>query len=1060
MNDSTYLFPVSFAQQRLWFLDQLLPGNPFYNIPAALRLKTRLNVAALRRSLNEIVRRHEALRTCFSVVDGQPVQVIAPVLELELAVADLGGIAEGERESEALRLAGAEAQRPFDLATGPLLRASLLQLADADYVLLLVMHHIVTDGWSMGVFFRELTDLYGAFVMGRPSPLPPLPIQYADYAVWQRQWLDGEVRQRQVGYWREQLAELPVLELPTDRPRPAVQSFRGGHHALRLEAGLTAGLRQLSQREGVTLFMTLLAAFQTLLHRYTGQDDIVVGSPIAGRNRAELEGLIGFFVNTLVLRTDMSGDPSFLELLRRVQQTAMGAYAHQDLPFEMLVEELQPERDLSRNPLFQVMIQLQTDAARSQTSSGEPPPFNVGRQTAIFDLSWSFWDSAEAVTGQIEYHSDLFGAATVQRMSRHFTHLLEGVVADPAARLSELPLLSETDRRQLLVDWNDTDAEFPDDACIHTLFERQVQRSPEAIAVVYGDQQIRYSELNARANQLAHYLRSLGVGPEDLAGVFVERTQDVPVALLGILKAGGAYVPLDPAYPHQRLALMLADANPSVVLTHATSADRLPSSNARVVLLDGHSDVIARCSRDNPEVRVTPSNLAYVIFTSGSTGRPKGVLVEHRGVTNVATAQQRMLGVGPQDRVLQFSSLSFDASVFEYVMALCSGAAVYPVSRELQSPGPRLATLLREHAITLVTLPPSVLAALPVEDLPQLRTITAAGEACPAELVRRSKGKRFFNLYGPTETSIWATVAECNDDNRKPPIGKPILNTQIYILDRHMQAVPVGVAGELHIGGVGVARGYLNRPELTAEKFVPDPFCRRSGARLYKTGDLARYLEDGSIEYLRRIDDQVKIRGIRIELGEIETVLRQNAGIREAAVMLREDSPDARKLVAYIVAGPQTPSESELRNLVRQELPEYMVPAAFVTLHAMPLTPNGKLDRRSLAPPEQPDPSKQANFVAPRTAVEERLAKIWSDVLGIHKPGVHDNFFDLGGHSLLATQLVSRLHAAFGIDVPLRRFFETPTIAGLAEEIEIARWAARGVNNLEFTGDEVEEGAV
>src|SRR5262249_34396338 len=743
----------------------------------------------------------------------------------------------------------------FDLARGPLLRANLLQLGEADYVFLLVMHHIVTDGWSMGVFFRELTELYGAFVIGRPSLLAELPIQYADYAVWQRQWLDGEVRQRQVAYWKEQLADLSVLELPTDRPRPAVQSFRGAHHALRLEAGLAAGLRQLSQREGVTLFMTLLAAFQTRLHRYTGQDDIVVGSPIAGRNRAELEELVGFFVNTLVVRTDVSGDPSFVDLLKRVHQVAINAYAHQDLPFEMLVEELQPERDLSRNPLFQVMLQLQTDTTvRKEAAQEALPTFNVPTGMAMFDLSWSFWDSPEGLIGQIEYNTDLFDATTIERLATHFMRLLEGVVADPAARLSELPLLSADERRQLLVDWNDTDTDYPRDACIHDLFERQVERTPDAIAVVYGDEQLSYAQLNSRANQLAHHLQRLSVRPDVMVGVFLERSVDMVVALLAVLKAGGAYVPLDVTYPKERLASMLEDARASVILTHARFSDRLLVRDSRVVQLDALEE-IARASTDNPSRLTTPNHLAYAIYTSGSTGTPKGILVTHRGLTNYLSwcIQAYPLAAGQGAPV--HSSVAFDLTVTALFAPLLAGRAVHmlPEPEGVEA----LATALRKtRDFSLVKITPAHLELLRAQIRPKeaaglTRAFIIGGQSLTAETVNfwreHAPDTILMNEYGPTESVVGCCVYRVTADTAKAgpvPIGRPIANTHLYILDRHLHPVPIGVSGELYIGGDGLARGYLNRPELTRKRFVPDPFSSQPDARIYRTGDLARYRPD------------------------------------------------------------------------------------------------------------------------------------------------------------------------------------------------------------------------
>jgi len=1029
--------PLSFAQERLWFLDQLEPGNTAYGIPIAYRLQGSLDVAALEWSLNEIVRRHEVLRATFAVVDGRPAQVIAPEMRLTLPVEDLRGLPEAEQEAEVERWATEEAHHPFDLAQGPLLRATLLRLNEEEHVLLLTMHHIVSDGWSMGVFNRELAVLYEAFSAGEPSPLPELPIQYADFAVWQRGWLQGEVLEEQLAYWRQHLGDdLPVLELPTDRPRPAAQSFRGAHQTFVLSNALTESLKALSRQEGVTLFTTLLAAFKTLLYRYTGQEDVVVGSPIANRNRSEIEGLIGFFVNTLVLRTDLSGNPTFRELLGRVREVTLGAHDHQDLPFEKLAEALQPERDLSHNPLFQVMFAFQNAPAEVLALPGlTVTPLEVESKAAQFDLTLSMEDMGRGLKGAVEYNTDLFDGATIERMIGHFETLLGGIVVNPEQRLSELPLLTEAERLQLLVEWNDTEADYPQDQCIHQLFEERAARTPDAVAVVFEKEQLSYAELNRRANQLARHFQKLGVGPEVLVGLCVERSLEMVVGLLGILKAGGAYVPLDPAYPKERLAFMLEDTQTPVLPTQERLRENLPQHGARVVCLDMDWEAIAKESDKNPDSTVTAGNLAYVIYTSGSTGRPKGVLVPHQGLLNMSEAQVRTFELGPGDRVLQFASLSFDAATFEIFMALRVGATLCLGTQESLLPGPTLIEMLQDLGVTIVTLIPSALASLPIEKLPHLHTITVAGEACSVDLVARwAEGRRFFNLYGPTEATIWTTAAECVDGSHKPPIGHPVDNTGIYLLDTHLQPVPVGVPGELHISGVSLARGYLNRPDLTAQKFIPNPFSDEPGARLYKTGDLARYLPDGNIEFLGRIDHQVKIRGFRIELGEIEAVLGQYPAVWETVVLAREDTPSVKQLVAYVVPkNGQVPAISELRRFLKENLPDYMVPSAFVMLDALPLTPNGKVDRRALpAPDKKVFLNLQEAFVAPRTSIEEQLTEIWAGLLGMGRVSIHDNFFDLGGHSLLAAQLLSRVNEAFQVELSLRSLFETPTVAGLA----------------------------
>ncbi len=1035
--------PLSFAQQRLWFLDQLEPGNLFYNIPTAVRLTGTLNVGALERSLNEIVRRHQVLRTTFAAVDGRPAQVIARELAIPLPITDLRNLPASERDAEALRLATEEARLPFDLSRGPLLRARLLQMDEKERIALLSMHHITSDGWSMNILIRELAALYDAFSSNQPSPLAGLPIQYADFADWQRGWLQGEVLESQLSYWTQQLANSPpMLELPTDRPRPAVVTSRGATRSFVLPQPLSDALKALSRQEGVTLFMTLLAAFQTLLHRYSSQEDICVGTPIANRTRAEIEGLIGFFVNTLVMRVDLSGDLTFRELLKRVREVALEAYAHQDLPFEMLVEALQPRRNLSHTPLFQVMFVLDNAPRQPITLPGLTlSPLEVESGKATFDLTLSLADGPHGLSGYCEYNTDLFDAATAERMLGHYQTLLEGIVADADQSLSTLPLLTQAEWYQMLAKWNNTTVDYPRDRCIHELFEQQVERRPDALAVTFEGEQLSYLELNRRANQLAHYLCKLDVGPEVLVGLCTERSLEMVVGILGILKAGGAYLPLDPTYPAERLAFMLQDSDVPVLLTQAHLVERLQAF-AKVVRLDADWGVIAQEGDENLIRGVTAENLAYVIYTSGSTGKPKGTMLRHRGLCNLATWQQRAFGIGEGSRVLQFSPFSFDASVWETFMALCNGGALCLARQETLASGPELVNLMREQGVTAVTLPPSVLAVLPPDDLPALRTVIAAGEACPAELVARwAPGRQFFNAYGPTEATVCASIALCDaDDTRAPSIGRPIANTQLYILDEKLQVVPVGVSGELHIGGVSLARGYLNRPELTANKFIPDPFSDEPGSRLYKTGDLVRYRADGDIEFLGRIDHQVKVRGFRIELGEIEAVLRQHEVVRDAVVVAREDISGDKRLVGYVVPqGTLAPTGGELKTFLKRQLPDYMVPSAFVVLEALPLSPAGKVDRRALPPPEGTRPELEREYVAPRTATEEKLAGMCAELLGLDRVGAYDSFFELGGHSLLATQFISRVREAFHVELPLRSLFESPTVADLAEEIGKAR---------------------
>ncbi len=1023
--------PLSFAQQRLWFLDQLQPNSSFYNIPIALHLVGDLKVAALEQSLQQIIYRHEALRTNFITVDGKPSQIIQTQTNWTVSVVDWKHLSTSEQENSSQQLAQQQAIQPFDLARLALVRATLVVLNETKYVLLVCMHHIVSDGWSMGVFVQELAALYNAYSQGQPSPLAPLPIQYADFAIWQRQWLQGDVLQSQLTYWQQQLANAPaLLSLPADRPRPAVQTFCGAYQKFALSLELTGRLIQLSQQQGVTLFMTLLAAFDTLLYRYTGQSDILVGSPIANRNRSEIEGLIGFFVNTLVMRTNLAGNPSFSELLGRVREMAMDAYSHQDLPFEMLVEALQPERDLGHTPLFQVMFVLENSPMPQVELTGlSVTPLMTASTTAKFDLTLAMENTATGLVGWWAYNTDLFDASTIERMTGHFVTLLEGIVTNPKERISQLPLLTQPEQQQLLVEWNDI-ADYPQNKCIHQLFEEQVQRTPHAVAVVFENQQLTYQQLNCRANQLAHYLRSFGVKPDQLVGLCLERSLLMVIGLLGILKAGGAYVPLDPEYPQERLSFMLEDAQVSVLLTQQRLVDKLPEDQANLVCLDEVWEQIIHNNQDNPVSKVRAFHLANVIYTSGSTGKPKGVMVEHTGLCNLAQAQIQTFGLHSSSRVLQFASLSFDASIWEVVMALGSGATLYLGTKDSLLPGIPLIERLRNYCITHITLPPSALAVMPIEELPALQTMIVAGEACSVELIRQwSANRDFFNAYGPTEATVCATIAKCTDGDEKISIGRAIANTQIYILDEYLQLVPVGVPGELHIGGVGLARGYLNRPELTQERFITNPFC---SGRLYKTGDLARYLADGNIEYLGRIDNQVKIRGFRIEVGEIETVLSQHGDVQICCVIAREETSGNKRLVAYVVPQKEvTATTSELRQFLSNKLPGYMVPTAFVILESLPLTPNGKLDRRAL-----PDPDlhqELSDYVMPNTEVERIIAGIWQKALEVEKVGIYNNFFELGGHSLLLVRINQQLQEIFGLELSIVDMFNYPNIHNLSQ---------------------------
>ncbi|MGF1937819.1 MAG: non-ribosomal peptide synthetase [Nostoc sp. ChiQUE02] len=1060
--------PLSFSQEQLWFLHQLTPEESVYNEPCTIRLKGAINVDVLEKALNEIIKRHESLRTRFLTVDGQPVQVIDPPHTFNLAVVDLREFPQEEQwEAEALRLATIDAKQPFDLTTGPLLRATLMQLADVDYRLFLTFHHIIIDDFSIhSVFLPELTALYEAYLKGKPSPLALLPIQYADFAVWQRQWLTQEILENQLNYWKQQLADLPVLQLPYDHPRPAVGTFRGAWQCLALSKDLTEALEVLSQHEGVTLYMTLLAAFKTLLYRYSGSEDLVVGTVSARRNRPEIEGLIGYFLNTLALRTNLSGNPSFRQLLRRVREVTLGAYTHEDLPYQKLVQTLQLERNFSQNPLFQVAL-VQETPMPSLNSDWTKSYLDVQTDTAKFDLTLELDFRPEGIVGRFEYNTDLYEAATISRMIEHFKTMLAGIVANPQQRISELPLLTEPERYQLLVKWNNTTKEYAFDKCIHQLFEEQVERSPNAIALVFEGEQLTYQQLNARANQLAHYLQTLGVGPEVLVGISVERSLEMVVGLLGILKAGGAYVPLDPDYPQERLSFMLADTQLKVLLTQEKLVESLIPNQARVVCLDTHWQSISLENQNNFNSTVSSENLSYVIYTSGSTGTPKGVVITHQAV-NRLVKNTNYIQLTPSDRVAQAANIAFDAATFEIWGALLSGAKLVIITKSVLLSPSEFAFNIHYHQISVLFLTTALfnqLASFVPQAFSSLRCLLFGGEAVDPKWVQQvlDKGapQQLLHVYGPTENttfSSWYLVEDLPTTATTIPIGRAISNTQIYLLDQNLQPVPIGVPGELHIGGAGLARGYLNRPELTQEKFIPNPYSNELGDRLYKTGDRVRYLSDGNIEFLGRIDNQVKIRGFRIELGEIEAAIAQHPTVQETVVVAREDIPDRKYLAAYIVpTQSEAPTTSELRRFLKTQLPDYMMPSAFVMLSTLPLTPNGKVDRKSLPAPDINSLIQKSDFVAPQTPTEELLASIWAKVLGIAQLGINDNFFELGGHSILATQLLSQVNDSCGVDLPLSKLFEAPTVASLANYIEAISWANKSLETSSIKADEREE---
>jgi len=1041
-----YAFPTSYAQQRLWFLHRLEPDSPAYNIPVALRLSGSVNVTALEKSFQEVVRRHETLRTTFSLLDGEPKQIIAPVGPA-MSIVDLRSLREPDRDKELHRRLAEETTRCFDLAKGPLFRVSVLRMDDQESILIINMHHIISDGWSIPVLFREIAACYAVYSHDGVAALPELPIQYADYAIWQRDSLQAERLEAQLSFWRKRLEGVAALKLPADRPRAAVQSCRGAKDSVTLSSTVVAQLKTLSRQEGVTLFMSVLAAFQAFLCRYTGQDDISVGTPIAGRTRRETEDLIGFFVNTLVLRTDLSGEPTFRELLARVRKLALDAYEHQDLPFEKLVQELNPDRSLSQTPLFQVMFAFHNASESGLRLHG----LNVSRvemssEIAKFDLSAFVGEKDNSLTLSFFYNTDLFDAATIRRWLSHFQSLFEAAVANPDQKLTQLPLLSEAENHQLLVEWNNTTTDYPKESSIHRLFEAQVDRTPDTVAVILERRRLTYEELNQRANQVAQYLKEAGVGRGKLVGICVDRSLEMIVGLLGILKAGAAYVPLDPDYPKERLAFMLEDTQLTVLITQEALLDQLPKQKAKIVCLDRDWPEISLCAKANPGTGMSAEDLAYVIYTSGSSGQPKGVAIPHRAVIRLVINTD-YVRLSPSDVMAQASNISFDAATFEIWGALLNGARLVVVSKEALLSPEELSTSIERHGITVLFLTTAIFNQM-VERIPaelgKLRHLLFGGEAVNPQLVRElletGGPERLVHVYGPTETTTfasWYLGEKVAREATTVPIGRPIANTQLYILDCHVKPVPVGVAGELYIGGDGLARGYLNHPELTAEKFITHSFDGEVAERLYKTGDLARYLADGNVEFLGRIDNQVKIRGYRIEPGEIESTLNQCTGVRESAVIARVNDVGEKCLVAYVVANANTKLNSQhLRLYLKEKLPEYMIPTAFVFLASLPLTPNGKLDRRALPEPVLDRREDPTGYVAPRTAVEQVLAGIWAEVLRVERVSIHDNFFDLGGHSLMGIRLIDHVCKELQIELPVRRLFECPTVARLAGSLD------------------------
>ena len=1045
---------LSFAQERLWFLHQYEADNAEHNRPVAYRLSGPLDVAALKKALSEILRRHEVLRSTYYCANDRPQQFVAPEQPVALTLDDLRDLPGDERNTELQQRLVAEARRSFNLSLGPLVRAKLFLLAENDHVLLLSMHHVVFDGWSAGILRHELRTLYDAFAKGKPSPLPELSLQYADVAAWQRQSLQGDKLKDLLGYWEEKLAGAPrELQLPTVHRRPPVRTAEGAQEQFVISGALHTKLLNLNRQCGVTLFMILTAAFNVLLHRYSEQEDIVIGTPVAGRLRTEMDKLIGCFINMLILRTDLSGNPTFRELLGRVREMAIEAYQHQELPFEKLVEHLQPERESSRTPLFQVMLQLR-NVPEAETSAAQLSieDFEFDTGIARCDLELNIIPTPAGLDCKCCYSTALFEAATIRRLLQHFHTLLQGIVEGGLdLRLSELPLLSEDEQHQLLVEWNRTEAEFPRDKLIHQLIAEQAQRTPDSIALVFHEQRLSFQELNQRANRLAHYLRKHGVSADVPVAICMNRGVDMVVALLGVLKAGGAYAPLEPDHPQPRILWTLQDSGAKLLLTHERLLSKFEGAKSEILCLDRDATQFQGEPDTNPALTAQPENLAYIIYTSGSTGKPKGVLISHRNVINFLAFMMHAYQRGPELVILELPSFAWDASVDDLFAPLVTGGKLVMLSDDEVKDPDLILDAIEEHQVTaLPSVVPSLLQALTAaaerrkRPLKSLRVLISAGDELHVADYRKARevfGQeiKMANHYGPTEctcTQSYYPLRGIQTGDDIIPIGRPIWNHQIYVLDRYMNPVPIGVPGELYIGGVGLAREYLGRPELTAERFVRNPFSSDPKARLYRTGDRGRYREDGNLEFLGRTDNQVKVRGHRIELGEIESALSRYPGVDGAVVMALDDESGDKYLAAYVVprAGADL-AVNELRQFLREQLPEFMVPSFFVTLETLPLTHTGKLNRKLLPPPRQSRNDLADAYLAPRTPLEEVIAEVMCEALNLPQVGIQDDFFTLGGHSLLAVRVIWRLRDRLKMEVPLRSIFESPTVAALATDV-------------------------
>lgn len=1059
LTDRPQQLPLSFAQQRLWFLEQMQPEAAAYNLPLVLEVSGQLDVEAFRVAMQTIIDRHEVLRTTFRATDGEPEQLIADDVELDLNIVDLRD--SQDVEATAKQAALQDATQPFDLSSALPIRVSLYRMADDKWLLLFTVHHIAADAWSLDILLREFSILYPSLLIGSQVKLPELKIQYADFAIWQRSPEHAASLDAELDYWQQQLAgDLPRLQLPTDHPRPRKQTFNGNVVEFSIAQATTERLRALAQQHGASLFMTLMAAFNILLYRYSGQCDQLIGTPVANRHRTEVEDLLGLFVNTLVIRSRLEPSMAFTDLLDQVRATTLAAYDHQDLPFEHLVEALAPERDPSLSPLFQVKFRLEN----ASTEQLELPGLSLrtmAQQVTVakLDLSVDMYETADGLVGGFEYNSDLFELATMQRMSAQFAALLERLAETPTLCVGNVSILTDDEQTKQQQQWNDSGKPYQDVSCYHQVFESRVERNGDDIAVVFDGSdriELRYAELNCRANRLAHYLLEHGAGPEQVIAICLPRSVDMVVAMLAVLKAGAAYLPLDANYPNDRLAYMLEDASVNLLLSYSDLD--LPANGQRFNLDDaGLAAALENYSVDNPQTAVTPDNLAYLIYTSGSTGKPKGVLVPHRGLVNLTEDKIRKCDVRPGDCVLQFFSFSFDGSVPEFVMTLAAGARLLMAPSATLLPGPDLRDLMLRNRVSHITITPSALNALPQSDYPDLRMVLTGGEAPPPELIQHwSEGRHYINAYGPTETTVNASMVHCGNGEPLHPTILPSANKQLYVLDGDLQIMPVGAIGELHISGVGITRGYLHQPGLTAERFIPNPFCDGSeqypAPVLYKSGDLASYLPDGRIRIIGRVDQQTKIRGFRIEISEIERVLEQHPDVKVGLVIVRGDGDDKR-LLAYAVANSDsTQAVEEVRRFLADKLPQFMLPSGFAWIPELPLTNNGKLDTAALPEPE----TSRGEHIAPRDENETLLVELFAEILSLDAAeiSVEDNFFDLGGHSLLATRLVARLMERAGVDITVMDLFDAPSVAGLAQRIEHKQHLGK---LLEAVSDEDEE---